>query len=83
VTIIAYLLFFLSGLGFGFAAVGKWKWLPLLFPIFLWIGAVLVNGIDATAVIRLIVALAVMVAGILIGILLDSREQRGTAAQTG
>jgi hypothetical protein len=83
VTIVAYLLFFLAGLGFGFAAVGKLKWLPLLFPIFLWVGAVLVNGVDATSVIRLIVALAVMVAGILIGILLDSREQRGTATQTG
>jgi hypothetical protein len=83
VTIVAYLLFFLAGLGFGFAAPGKWKWLPLLFPLFLWVGAVLVNSIDTTSVIRLIVALVLMVAGILIGILLDSREQRGTAAQTG
>jgi hypothetical protein len=30
--IIAYLLFFLAGLGFGYAAEGKWRWLPLLFP---------------------------------------------------
>ncbi len=81
--VIAYVLFFLAGLGFGFAAVGKWKWLPLVFPVALWIGAVLVNGIDSTAVIRLIVALVVTVAGILVGMVLDSREQRGTAAQTG
>jgi hypothetical protein len=83
VGVVAYLLFFLAGLGFGFAAVGKWKWLPLIFPLLLWVGAVLVNGVDSTSVIRLIVALVVMVVGILLGILLDSREQRGTAAQTG
>jgi hypothetical protein len=83
VGVIAYLLFFGAGLGFGFAAVGKWKWLPLVFPVALWIGAVLVNGIDSTAVIRLIIAIVVTVAGIIVGMVLDSREQRGTAAQTG
>jgi hypothetical protein len=83
VGVIAYVLFFFAGLGFGFAAVGKWKWLPLIFPVALWIGAVLVNGIDSTAVIRLIVAIVVTVAGIIVGMVLDSREQRGTAAQTG
>jgi hypothetical protein len=81
--VIPYILFFLAGLGFGFAATGKWKWLPLVFPIFLWIGAVLVNGVDATSVIRLIVALALTAGGILIGMMLDSRERRGTAAEAG
>jgi hypothetical protein len=81
--VIAYLLFFFAGLGFGFAAVGKWKWLPLVFPLALWVGAVLVNGIDSTAVIRLIIAIVLTVAGIIVGMVLDSREQRGTAAQTG
>lgn len=81
--VIAYVLFFFAGLGFGFAAVGKWKWLPLVFPLALWVGAVLVNGIDSTAVIRLIVAIVLTVAGIIVGMVLDSREQRGTAAQTG
>jgi hypothetical protein len=83
VAVVAYLLFFLAGLGFGFAAPGRWKWVLILFPIFLWIGAVLVNGIDSAAVIRLIVALVLTVAGILLGIMLASREQRGTAAETG
>jgi hypothetical protein len=83
VGVIAYLLFFFAGLGFGFAAVGKWKWLPLVFPLALWVGAVLVNGIDSTAVIRLIIAIVLTVAGIIVGMVLDSREQRGTAAQTG
>jgi hypothetical protein len=83
VSVIPYILFFLAGMGFGFAAAGKWKWLPIVFPIFLWIGAVLVNGVDATSVIRLIIALVLTVVGILIGMVLDSREQRGTAAEAG
>ena len=82
-SVVPYILFFLAGMGFGFAAVGKWKWLPVVFPIFLWIGAVLVNGIDSTSVIRLIIALVLTVVGILIGMVLDSREQRGTAAEAG
>lgn len=81
--VVAYLLFFLAGLGFGYAAGGKWKWTPVAFPLLLWVGAVLVNGIDASTVIRLIVALALTVAGILVGMRLDSREQRRTAAETG
>ena len=42
----AYVLFFIAGLGFGFAAAGKWKWLPLIFPLLLFLGAVLQDGID-------------------------------------
>ena len=81
--VVAYLLFFLAGLGFGFAAPGRWKWVPVIFPIFLWIGAVLVNGVDAVSIIRLLVALVLTVAGILLGMTLDSREQRSQAAEAG
>ena len=81
--VVAYLLFFFAGLGFGYAASGRWKWLPVGFPIFLWIGAVLVNGVEATVVLRLILALAVTVGGILLGMLLDSRQEGGTAAEAG
>jgi len=83
VGVVAYLLFFLAGLGFGFAAPGRWKWVPVIFPIFLWIGAVLVNGVDAVSIIRLLVALVLTVAGILLGMTLDSREQRSQAAEAG
>ena len=82
-SVVPYIMFFLAGMGFGFAAVGKWKWLPVVFPVFLWIGAVLVNGVDSTSVIRLVIALVLTVVGILIGMMLDSREQRGTAAEAG
>ena len=34
-AVVAYVLFFLAGLGFGYAAMGGWKWLPLVFPLLL------------------------------------------------
>ena len=45
--IAAYVLFFLAGLGFGYAAAGKWKWLPLVFPLALFLGAALQQGSTA------------------------------------
>jgi hypothetical protein len=73
---VAYFLFFLAGLGFGFAAVGLWKWLPLLFPLALFLGAALQTGADGVVIVRLIVALLVTVGGILLGVLLDRRGDR-------
>jgi uncharacterized membrane protein YfcA len=83
VGVAAYVLFFIAGLGFGYAAVGKWKWLPLLFPLALALalGAALQQGVDGTWVFRLIVALVVTVAGVLLGALLDARGQRGERAR--
>ena len=72
--IIAYVLFFLAGVGFGYAAPPKWRWLPLLFPLLLGIGAMLRDGLDASILIRLLVALIVTVLGILVGALIDSRS---------
>ena len=57
--ITAYVLFFLAGIGFGYAAPTRWKWLPVLFPLALAIGAVLMHGLDGAVVVRLIVALVV------------------------
>jgi hypothetical protein len=81
VGIAAYLLFFLAGLGFGYAAPGKWKWLPLIFPLALALGAALQQGIDATMIIRLIVALLITAGGVLLGALLDARGSRGERAR--
>jgi hypothetical protein len=81
VVVVAYVLFFVAGLGFGYAAVGRWKWLPLLFPLALALGAALQQGVDGTWVFRLIVALVVTVGGVLLGALLDSRGQRGERAR--
>ena len=76
-SIAAYLLFFLAGLGFGYAASGKWKWLPLIFPLALAVGAAVQQGVDGTMIIRLIVALLVTIGGVLLGALLDARGERG------
>ena len=75
--IAAYVLFFIAGLGFGYAAVGKWKFLPIVFPLALALGAALQQGVDGTWALRLIVALVVTVGGILLGALLDARGERG------
>jgi hypothetical protein len=81
VGVVAYVLFFIAGLGFGYAAVGKWKWLPVLFPLALALGAAVQQGVDGTWVVRLIVALLVTGGGVLLGALLDSRGQRGERAR--
>jgi ABC-type phosphate transport system permease subunit len=73
VGIAAYLLFFLAGMGFGYAAPTRWKWLPVLFPIALALGAVIRHGLDGTIVIRLIVALVVTALGIFVGMMIEAR----------
>jgi hypothetical protein len=73
VGITAYVLFFLAGVGFGFAALPRWRWLPLLFPLVLGIFALVKYGLDASVLIRLIVALVITAAGILVGSVIDAR----------
>lgn len=79
--VVAYFLFFLAGLGFGYAAPGKWKWLPLLFPLALALGAALQQGLDGTMILRLIVALLITAGGVLVGALLEARGERGERAR--
>ena len=79
--VVAYLLFFVAGVGFGYAAVGKWKWLPVLFPLVLALGAAIQQGVDGTWVFRVIVALVVTVGGVLLGAMLDARGERGERAR--
>jgi hypothetical protein len=71
--IAAYVLFFIAGLGFGYAAPGRWKWLPLLFPLVLGLFALWKYGPDASVIIRLIIALAITVVGVLVGAAIDAR----------
>ena len=76
--ITAYLLFFLAGVGFGYAAPTRWKWLPVLFPIALALGAVFAHGLDAAVLIRLVIALVVTAAGIFVGMMIEARaDNRG------
>ena len=75
--ITAYVLFFLAGLGFGYAAPGRWKWLPMLFPIALALGAVFIHGLDGAIVVRLVIALIVTALGVFVGMMIDSRSEAG------
>jgi hypothetical protein len=74
--VVAYLLFFIAGVGFGYAAVGKWRWLPMLFPAVLGLFALLKYGPDASVIIRLIVALVITAVGVLVGAAIDARGER-------
>jgi hypothetical protein len=74
--VVAYVLFFIAGLGFGFAARGIWKLLPLLFPLVLFLLAANSFGIDAEVVLRLVVAILVTLAGVVLGSLLGVRGRR-------
>ena len=71
--ITAYVLFFLAGVGFGFAAPTRWKWLPVLFPIALALGAVMLHGLDGAIVVRLVVALIVTALGVFVGMMIEAR----------
>ena len=71
--ITAYVLFFLAGVGFGYAAPTRWKWLPVLFPIGLALGAVFLHGLDGAIIVRLIMALVVTAAGVFVGMMVDAR----------
>ena len=75
--IIGFLLFFLAGVGFGFAAPPKWRWLPLLFPLLLGLWALFKYGPDASVLIRLVLALIITVLGIFLGAMLDARSSEG------
>jgi hypothetical protein len=81
VAFVGYLLFFLAGLGFGFAAPGRTKLIPFIFPVLLAIGAAITNGIDVTLILRLIVALVLTGLGIVLGMLMDDRSRRREAAR--
>jgi hypothetical protein len=75
--ITAYVLFFLAGVGFGYAAPPKWKWLPLLFPLALGIAALVNYGPDASVLLRLVVAIVITVVGLVVGAAIDARARRG------
>ena len=72
-SITAYVLFFIAGLGFGYAAEGRWRFLPLLFPGVLGLFALLKYGPDVSVILRLVVAIVVTVAGVLLGAMIDAR----------
>jgi hypothetical protein len=78
-VVVPYVLFFLAGLGFGYAALGVWKSLPLAFPLALALIAALNEGVDGTLLARLAVALAATAGGVVLGAVLDQGPERRVA----
>jgi hypothetical protein len=73
--VVSYVLFFVAGLGFGYAAAGRWRWLPIAFPLVLALFTVLKDGGDGVLVVRLLFALIVTAAGVVAGAMLAPEEQ--------
>ena len=80
---LAFVIFFFAGFGFGYAALGMWKFTPLLFPIVLAIGAFIRDGVDAAALLKLLAAIVVMLIGIALGAMLEQRTARRETAEAG
>ncbi len=78
--IIGYLLFFLAGLGFGYAAPGRVKLVPFIFPVLLFLGALARDGFQGEIFLRLLIALIVTGLGIALGNMIDQRSGREAAA---
>jgi hypothetical protein len=74
--IIGYVLFFLAGVGFGYAAPGNMKLVPFAFPLVLAIGAIVRDGVQGTILLRLLIALVLTGIGILLGRMLEERFER-------
>jgi hypothetical protein len=74
--VVPYILFFLAGLGWGFALYGIWRWTALLFPLVLAVFAFAKDGISGEGVLELLLALGLTTAGILLGTALAAREDR-------
>jgi hypothetical protein len=77
--LVPYVLFFLAGLGFGYAAAGGWKWLPLALPLLLALVTALQDGGDGALVVRLVIALLLTGGGVLLGAMLDRGERPARA----
>ena len=78
-NVMGYVLFFLAGVGFGYAAPKWGKFLPLIFPVVLALGAMLRDGFEGEVLLRLVVALVVTVIGIVLGMALDARSSSSEA----
>jgi hypothetical protein len=72
--VVAFVLFFFAGLGFGYAAAGRWRALPVAFPLLLALYTALQEGVDGVLLVRLLIALAVTVVGVIAGSMLAPEE---------
>jgi hypothetical protein len=73
--VVAFVLFFVAGLGFGYAAPPRWRWLPVAFPLLLALLTLLREGGDGVLLVRLVIALIVTGVGVIAGAMLAPEEQ--------
>lgn len=74
---VAYTLFFVGGLGFGYAAPGLWKGLCFVLPVGLALLAMLQDGVQGAIIAELALALVLTAAGLLLGLVIDRGGLRG------
>jgi hypothetical protein len=80
--VLGYVLFFVAGLGFGYAAPGNLKLIPFLFPVALALGAMARDGVQGEILLRLLVALVITAVGILLGRTLEERLEPDETTDT-
>jgi hypothetical protein len=78
--VIGFVLFFVTGLAFGFAAPGNFALIALAIPVFFALLDATSNGIDGHLVLTFVVAVVVTVAGIFAGRLAADRIEGREAA---
>ncbi len=76
---VSYVLFLLAGVGFGYAATGLAKLLPLLFPLALALATFSRDGIEGEVLARLALAIVVTLIGVALGRLLEARAEAAGA----
>jgi hypothetical protein len=80
--VIGFILFFIAGLGFGYAAPGNVKLIPFLFPVALALGAMFRDGVQGEILLRLLIALVITGLGIFLGRVLEDRLEPEETAGT-
>jgi hypothetical protein len=79
--IVGFILFFIAGVAFGFAAPGRAAFLAVLVPILLAMVDAFANGVDGHLVLTLVVAIVITIGGVVLGrMLADRTGERETLA---
>jgi len=83
VPVVGFILFFVAGFVFGYAAPGGWAFLPVVIPIVVGLYTMLTEGLDATVVLLTLLGIVVTAAGTIAGkallYRLESDEAAGSA----
>ena len=64
---VGFILFFVAGFVFGYAAPGRWSFLPVVIPIVVGLYTALTEGFDGTVILLTLLGVVVAVLGALAG----------------